>query len=88
MKAVEATGTTDGPTIMKWLKENPVNDFFAQNGKIRKDGLMVHDMYLMQVKSPGESTGPWDYYKQIAHVPGDKVHTSVEESTCRLFKEA
>lgn len=55
LKAVAATNSTDGDTIMKWLKANPVNDFFAKDGKIRADGLMVHDMFLMQVKTPSES---------------------------------
>ena len=62
LKAVAATGSTDGDTVMKWLKANPVNDFFVKDGKIRADGLMVHDMFLMQVKTPAESKGPWDYY--------------------------
>jgi branched-chain amino acid transport system substrate-binding protein len=86
LKAVQATGTTDGDTIMKWLKANPVNDFFAKDAHIRADGLMVHDMYLMQVKKPSESKGPWDYYKLIAQIPGDQIYTSPQESTCRLMK--
>ncbi|MCP2517796.1 ABC transporter substrate-binding protein [Achromobacter mucicolens] len=86
LKAVEATKSTDGDTIMKWLKANPVNDFFVKDGKIRADGLMVHDMFLMQVKTPAESKAPWDYYKLVARVPGTQVYTSPEESTCRLMK--
>jgi len=86
LKAVQATNTTNGDAIMKWLKANPVNDFFAKDGRIRADGLMVHDMYLMQVKKPSESKGPWDYYKLIAQIPGDQIYTSPQESTCRLMK--
>jgi len=86
LKAVAATNSTDGDTIMKWLKANPVNDFFAKDGKIRADGLMVHDMFLMQVKKPSESKGPWDYYKLVARVPGDQIYTSPQESACRLMK--
>lgn len=86
LKAVQATGTTDGDAIMKWLKANPVNDFFAKDAHIRADGLMVHDMYLMQVKKPSESKGPWDYYKLIAQIPGEQIYTSPQESTCRLMK--
>lgn len=86
LKAVAATGSTDGDTVMKWLKANPVNDFFVKDGRIRADGLMVHDMFLMQVKTPAESKGPWDYYKLVARAPGDQIYTSPAESTCRLMK--
>jgi len=86
LKAVAATKTTDGDTVMKWLKANPVNDFFVKDGKIRADGLMQHDMFLMQVKTPAESKGPWDYYKLVARAPGDQIYTSPAESTCRLMK--
>lgn len=86
LNAVKATGTTDGDTIMKWVKSHPVNDFFVQNATVRADGLLVHDMYLMQVKKPAESKGPWDYYKLIAKIPGDDIYTSPQESKCRLMK--
>ncbi|CUJ65674.1 ABC transporter substrate-binding protein [Achromobacter kerstersii] len=85
LNAVKATGTTDGDTIMKWVKSNPVNDFFVQNATVRADGLLVHDMYLMQVKKPAESKGPWDYYKLIAKIPGGDIYTSPQESKCRLM---
>ncbi|KAG1605106.1 hypothetical protein G6F46_013744 [Rhizopus delemar] len=87
LKAVQATGTTDGDTIMKWLKASPVNAFFAKDAHIRADGLMVHDMYLMQVKTPAESKAPWDYYKVVATLPGDEVYTKLSESTCKLVKK-
>ncbi len=87
LNAVKATGTTDGDTIMKWVKSNPVNDFFAQNATVRADGLLVHDMYLMQVKKPAESKGPWDYYKLIAKIPGSEIYTSPQESKCRLMTQ-
>ena len=86
LKAVAATGGTDGDAIMKWLRANPVNDFFVQGGKLRADGLLVHDMYLMQVKKPSESKGPWDYYKLVSRVPGDQIYTSPSESACPLMK--
>jgi branched-chain amino acid transport system substrate-binding protein len=85
LNAVKATGTTDGDTIMKWVKSNPVNDFFVQNATVRADGLLVHDMYLMQVKKPAESKGPWDYYKLIAKIPCGDIYTSPQESKCRLM---
>ena len=55
--------------VMAKMRETPVNDFYAKNGKVREDGRMVHDMYFVQVKTPEESTGPWDYYKILSTTP-------------------
>ncbi len=85
LAAVKAAGTTDGATVMKKMKETPINDFFATNGKIREDGRMVHDMYLFQVKAPGESKGKWDYYKTLATIPDPFL--PLAESRCPLVKK-
>jgi branched-chain amino acid transport system substrate-binding protein len=87
LNAVKATGSDDGDTVMKWMKSNKVNDMFAKNGYVREDGRMIHDMFLMEVKKPSESKGPWDYYKQIAVLPGESVFTTLAESTCKLIKK-
>lgn len=87
LKGVQATGTDDADTVLKWMRSNKINDFFTQGGYIREDGRMVHDMYLMQVKTPAESKGPWDYYKIVATLPGEKVYTTLAESTCKLVKK-
>ena len=86
LKAVKATGTDDADKVMAYLKANKINDMFTQNGVIRPDGRMVHDMYLMQVKTPAESRYPWDYYKLIETIPGDKAFMSKAESKCALWK--
>jgi branched-chain amino acid transport system substrate-binding protein len=87
LNAIKATGSDDGDTVMKWMKSNKVNDMFAKNGYVREDGRMVHDMFLMEVKKPSESKYPWDYYKQIAVLPGEEVFTKLSESTCKLVKK-
>ncbi|MGP9813129.1 ABC transporter substrate-binding protein [Rhodopseudomonas sp. NSM] len=87
LQAVKAAGTTDAAAVMKKMKETPVNDFFARNGKIREDGRMVHDMYLFEVKKPSESKGRWDYYKLLATVPGDQAFQPLEQSRCPLVKK-
>ena len=87
LNAIKATGSDDADTVMKWMKSNKINDFFATNGYVREDGRMVHDMFLMQVKTPAESKAPWDYYKIIETLPGDKVYASLAESTCPLVKK-
>ncbi|MEX3009107.1 ABC transporter substrate-binding protein [Hoeflea sp. TYP-13] len=82
LKAIEATGSDDTDTILAWMRENPVDDFFAKNGVIRSDGRMVHDMYLARVKSPSESKGAWDYYEIIRTIPGEEAYGPLSESTC------
>jgi branched-chain amino acid transport system substrate-binding protein len=85
LKAVQTAGTTDGEKVMSTLKSMKFDDFYTK-GSIRKDGRMIHDMYLFQVKSPKESTTPWDYYKLVAKVPGDQAFTTPAESKCSLMK--
>ena len=85
LKAVKAAGTKDSDVVAKKLKELPVDDAFAQ-GKVLANGSMVHDMYLFEVKKPSESKMPWDYYKQLAVVPGDQAFSTAKESGCPLTK--
>jgi branched-chain amino acid transport system substrate-binding protein len=87
LKAVKAAGTTDAAAVMKIMKETPINDMFAKNGKIREDGRMVHDMYLFEVKKPSESKGRWDDYKLLATIPGNEAFQSLEASRCPLVKK-
>jgi branched-chain amino acid transport system substrate-binding protein len=73
LKAVKAVGSTDPEKVMAELKRTKINDMFAKNGYIRADGVMIHDMYVMQVKSPKESKYPWDYYKIVKIMPGEEA---------------
>lgn len=86
LKAVQAAGTDDGPTVVAKMKEIPVNDFFSDNYRIRQDGRLVRDMYLLQVKTPEESKEPWDIFKIVARVPGDEAFRPISEGQCRLVK--
>jgi len=85
LKAVQAAGTIDADTVMAKLKSTPIDDFYAK-GVIRPDGRFAHDMYLMQVKSPKESTTPWDYYKVVRKLPSDEIWTKKSETKCALWK--
>ena len=87
LKAVKAVGTDDTSKVMAKMKATPVNDFFAKNGNIRADGRMVHDMYLLQVKKPAESTTPWDYYNVRATIPAAEAFQPLSASTCPLVKK-
>ncbi|MBR0828599.1 ABC transporter substrate-binding protein [Bradyrhizobium manausense] len=87
LRAVESAGTTDTDAVMRKMKELPINDMFAKNGRIREDGRMVHDMYLVQVKSPSESNGSWDLYHVRQTVPGDTAFQPLSKSRCPLVKK-
>jgi len=87
LKAVKAGGTTDAAAVIKIMKETPINDMFAKNGRIREDGRMVHDMYLFEVKKPSESKARWDDYKLLATIPGNEAFQPLELSRCPLVKK-
>ena len=85
LKAVEAAKSTDSDKVMAQLKSMKIDDFFGK-GQIRADGRYVHDMYLVEVKSPKESTQPWDYLKVVKTLPGEQVFTTKADSKCALWK--
>jgi branched-chain amino acid transport system substrate-binding protein len=87
LRAIEAAGTDEAKAVMAKMREMPVNDFYAKNGRVREDGRMVHDMYFVQVKSPEESSGPWDYYKILSTIPGDQAFRPLDEGGCPLVKQ-
>ena len=88
LKAVQAAGTDDGDKVMEQLRKSRVNDMFMQNGWLRGDGLMVHDMRLVQVKTPAESKEPWDYYKVVETIAGEAAWTTKAETRCARWKNS
>ena len=82
LTAVKAAGTDDADAVMAQLKKQKINDMFAKGGYIRPDGRMVHEMYLMQVKTPAESKEPWDYFKVAQTIPGEQAYQSLARSAC------
>jgi len=87
LRSIEAAGTDEAKAVMAKMREIPVNDFYAKNGRVREDGRMVHDMYFVQVKSPDESSGPWDYYKILSTIPGNQAFRPLDEGGCPLVKQ-
>jgi branched-chain amino acid transport system substrate-binding protein len=87
LRAIDAAGTDEAKAVMTKMRELPVNDFYAKNGRVREDGRMVHDMYFVQVKTPEESTGPWDYYKILSTIPSDQAFRPLNEGGCPLIKQ-
>jgi len=73
LKSVKAAGTTDADKVMAQLKKDAINDMFAKGGYIRADGAMIHEMYVMQVKTPQESKYAWDYYKIVRRMSGEEA---------------
>ncbi|MBI5269487.1 MAG: ABC transporter substrate-binding protein [Burkholderiales bacterium] len=86
LAAVKATGSDDADKVLAQLRKTKFNDVFAKGGWIRADGRMIHDMYLMQVKSPDKSTEPWDYYNVVQTFKGEEAWTTKAESKCALWK--
>ncbi|MEI2677931.1 MAG: ABC transporter substrate-binding protein [Burkholderiaceae bacterium] len=86
LSAVKAAKTDDGDKVLAQMRKTKINDFYAKNAYIREDGRMVHDMYLMQVKSSDQSKEPWDYYNVVATIPGDEAFTTKADTKCSLWK--
>jgi branched-chain amino acid transport system substrate-binding protein len=86
LRAIEAAKTDEPKAVMAMMKSTPMK-FFGEQGPIREDGRFVHDLRLYEVKSPAESKYPWDYYKQVAVIPGDQAFGSLEDSECPLVKK-
>jgi branched-chain amino acid transport system substrate-binding protein len=87
LNAVKAVGATDPEKVMEQLHKTKIDDMFTSNGVIRADGLMEHDMYIMQVKTPAESKGPWDYYKLVDTMSGEEAFGKLANSACPLVKK-
>jgi branched-chain amino acid transport system substrate-binding protein len=73
LRAVAAVGNTDPEAVIQHLRSATLNDMYVKNGRIRKDGTMLHDMYLLKVKAPEQSCGAWDFYDLVATVAGDEA---------------
>jgi branched-chain amino acid transport system substrate-binding protein len=87
LNAVKAVGTTDSDKVMEQLKKTRVNDMFVKDAPIRADGLLEHDMYIVQVKTPAESKGDWDFYKILKTMKGEEAFGKLADSTCPLVKK-
>ena len=86
LMAVKATGSDNADKVLAHMRNTKINDMFAKGGYIRPDGRMVHDMYLMQVKSPDKSTEPWDYYNVAQVIKGEDAFTTKADSKCAAWK--
>lgn len=86
MQAIKDTGTDEPLAVVAKMRTTLVNDIFATSGHLREDGRMVHDMYLTQIKTPAESTGPWDLVKILKTVRGEEAFRPLADSECPLIR--
>ena len=86
LKAAQTVGSTDGAAVAAAMRASPVTDVFVHNGQIRPDGRLIHDFYIVQVKAPSESKAPWDYYKQVATIPGEQAMQPLSTTRCPYLK--
>jgi branched-chain amino acid transport system substrate-binding protein len=87
LNAVKAVGATDSDKVMDQVRKTKINDVFTTDGWIRPDGLLEHDMYIAEVKTPAESKGAWDYYKILKTMKGEEAFGKLADSTCPLVKK-
>jgi len=87
LHAVQAAGTGEAKSVAAKMRALPVDDFFARNAELRADGLLAHDMYLVQVKNPEESRYPWDYYKILSTIPGKTAFRPLTEGECPFVRK-
>jgi branched-chain amino acid transport system substrate-binding protein len=85
-KAVEALKSDDGTKVIAKMKEMPTDDPLFGKGTIRVDGRKIHPAYLVEVKKPAESKGPWDYYKVRTTIPADQAFRPLKDGDCPLVK--
>lgn len=88
LKAVNAAGTRDADKVAAKMRELPVNDFATKNGKVRLDGRVLRNLYLLQVKKPEESKSKWDIYNVVATVPGEEAFRPLDQGNCPLVEQA
>ena len=86
LKAVEALKSDDGTKVVEKMKATPTDDPLFGKGSIRADGRKIHPAYLVEVKKPAESKGPWDYYKIRATIPADQAFRPLADGGCPLVK--
>lgn len=87
LKAVQAAGTDDTKAVMKKMREMKINDLVIKDGWIREDGRAMRDAWLVQVKTPEESKGPWDLYKILARIPAEEGIRPLDKGDCPLVEK-
>jgi branched-chain amino acid transport system substrate-binding protein len=88
LRAAAATGTDATDPVLERIRATPVDDFYARGGRVRADGKLVHDFYLVRVKEPSQVKKPWAYYDVIEQVPAAAAYPPLSDSECPLVRPA
>jgi len=86
LKAVQALKGDDGTKVVAKMKELKTDDALFGKGHIRADGRKIHQAYLVEVKKPAESKGPYDYYKVRSTIPAEQAFRPEKDGGCALVK--
>lgn len=86
LKAVEAAGTDDTDAVLAKLREMPINDMMTENGKVREDGRVLRDLHIVEVKSPGEASGDYDYFKTLTTISKDDAYRGLKDGGCEYVQ--
>jgi branched-chain amino acid transport system substrate-binding protein len=87
LRAVAEARTVDADLVAAKMREMPVSDAVIRHGKIRDDGRLVHDMYLVEVPRKGDTQDPWDLERVLDTLSGDEIFRPLSESECSLVKK-
>ena len=86
LKAIEAAGTDAAGPVMEQMRALPINDFMTRNGKLRIDGTVIREMFLLRAKTPAQSHGEWDLLEVAEIIPGDEAFRPLQDGGCPLVK--
>jgi branched-chain amino acid transport system substrate-binding protein len=87
LKAVQSSGTDAGPAVVAKMKATPVNDFMSKDVKIREDGQVMRPVFAVEVKSPAQSKGKYDFYTVGGTIPGEQIFRPMSEGGCDFVKK-
>lgn len=87
LRAVKAAGTDDPVIVAAKMRELPIEDFMTHGGRLREDGRVMRDTFVLEVKTPQESKGPWDLMKVVKRIPAEDSFRPLSESECPYIKK-
>jgi branched-chain amino acid transport system substrate-binding protein len=86
LKAIQAAGTDAAGPVMEKMRATPINDFMTKDGKLRIDGTVVREMFLLRAKTPAQSHSEWDLLEVAEIVPGAEAFRPLQDGGCPLVK--
>jgi branched-chain amino acid transport system substrate-binding protein len=87
LEAVKAAGSDDDAKVAAAMRQAPISDIFTSDGHAREDGRVTYDRYLMRVKTPEASKGPWDYLEVVAKIPASDAFRPLGTTNCPLTQK-